>query len=89
MRRFGIAAALGLLLLTGGAGSLAASDTPKAPRAAARRKAVPPKRQGKADVTLEDLYVDSEIGQVFSVNLGRADQPRPEGSAAGSGVVHV
>src|SRR5947209_17428771 len=89
MRRFGIAAALGLLLLTGGAGSLAASDTPKAPQSAQRRKAAGPRHQGKADATLENLYVDSEIGQVFSVDLGRADQPQPEGNAAGSGVVHV
>ncbi|MBW8874424.1 MAG: hypothetical protein JF614_05635 [Acidobacteria bacterium] len=88
MRRFGIAAALGLLLLTGGAWSLAASDTPKTPQSAHRRKAIP-KHQGKADVTLEDLYVDSEIGQVFSVNLGRADQSQPEGHAAGSEVIHI
>src|SRR5436305_697717 len=89
MRRFGTAAALGLLLLTGGAWSLAASDTPKTPQSAHRRKAVVPRHQGKADVTLEDLYVDAEIGQVFSVNLGRADQPQHADNAAGSGVVHI
>jgi len=89
MRRFGTAAVLGLLLLTGGAWSLAAADTPKTPQSAHRRKAVVPRHQGKADVTLEDLYVDAEIGQVFSVNLGRADQPQPAGNAAGSGVVHI
>ncbi len=89
MRRFGTAAALGLLLLAGGAWSLAAADTPKTPQSAHRRKAVAPRHQRKADVTLEDLYVDAEIGQVFSVNLGRADQSQTEGSAAGSGVVHI
>ncbi|HEX3555552.1 MAG TPA: hypothetical protein VIA62_20210 [Thermoanaerobaculia bacterium] len=89
MRRFGIAAVLGLLFLTGGAWGLAASDTPKVPRSAHRRKAVVPRHRSKADVTLEDLYVDAEIGQVFSVDLGRADQSQTEGNTAGSGVVHV
>lgn len=74
MRRFSFATVLGGLLLLGTGGSLRASDTPKAPRPAARRKAVASKTAGKVDVKLDNLYVDSEIGQVFTVNLGRADQ---------------
>ncbi|HEV7508625.1 MAG TPA: hypothetical protein VGS07_27345 [Thermoanaerobaculia bacterium] len=92
MRRFSTATVLGGLLLLGASGSLAASDTPKVPRPAARRKAVaskPPSTAGKVDVKLDNLYVDSEIGQVFTVNLGRADQPVVAGETASLGNVQV
>jgi hypothetical protein len=84
MRRFGTATILGGLLLLGASWSLSATDTPKVPRPAARRKAVAPKRSGKIDVKLENLYVDSEIGQVFTVNLGRPDQQIPAGESVAS-----
>jgi hypothetical protein len=94
MRRFGTATVLGGLLLLGASGSLSASDTPKAPRHA-RRKAVasrPASTSGSgsaADVKLENLYVDSEIGQVFTVNLGRPDQPAAAGESASLGSVQI
>jgi hypothetical protein len=92
MRRFGTATVLGGLLLVGASWSLAASDTPKAHRTA-RRKAVASKhtsKSGSADVKLENLYVDSEIGQVFTVNLGTADQQASAGeSVASLGSVHI
>jgi hypothetical protein len=88
MRRFSTAIVLGNLLLLGASGSLAASDTPKAQRPA-RRKAVASKPASKIDVKLDNLYVDSEIGQVFTVNLGRADQPVSAGKTASLGSVQV
>ncbi|MFY9825820.1 MAG: hypothetical protein WAM82_30905 [Thermoanaerobaculia bacterium] len=88
MRRFGAVAVLGGLLLLGVGGSLSASDTPKAPRHA-RRKAVASKTSKPSDVKLDNLYVDSEIGQVFTVNLGRTDQPSVAGESASLGSVQV
>lgn len=88
MRRFSTATVLGGLLLLGAGGSLAASDTPKAQRPA-RRKAVSSRPASKADVKLDNLYVDSEIVQVFTVNLGRADQPASAGETASLGSVQV
>jgi hypothetical protein len=89
MRRFGTATILGGLLLLGAGGSLSASDTPKAP-GHARRKAMASKTTSSADVKLENLYVDAEIGQVFTVNLGKADQQAAAGeSVASLGSVQV
>src|ERR1700731_233601 len=86
MRRFGTATVLGGLLLLGASWSLSASDTPKAQRTT-RRKAVASKqtsKAGQAEVKLENLYVDSEIGQVFTVNLGKADQQASAGESVAS-----
>jgi hypothetical protein len=38
------------------------------------RKAVAPRKLAAADQAVEDLYVDSDIGQVFTVNLGKAGE---------------
>jgi hypothetical protein len=87
MRRFGAATVLGGLLLLGASWSVSASDTPKKSQRPARRKSVaskPTNKAGNADVKLENLYVDSEIGQVFTVNLGRADQPGTAGESTAS-----
>jgi hypothetical protein len=43
------------------------------------RKAAAPKKLAAADQAIEDLYVDSDIGQVFTLNLGS------EGEAASGG----
>src|SRR5258707_15318566 len=93
MRRFGTATVLGGLLLLGAGWSLSASDTPKTQRHT-RRKAVASRqttsKSSRVDVKLENLYVDSEIGQVFTVNLGRADhRASSEESVASLGSVQV
>ncbi|HSS75137.1 MAG TPA: hypothetical protein VLV54_00160 [Thermoanaerobaculia bacterium] len=92
MSRFGTAIILGGFLLLGASWSLAASDTPKTQRHA-RRKAVASKpatsKSSNADVSLENLYVDSEIGQVFTVNLGRPDQRATAEEVASLGSVQV
>jgi hypothetical protein len=93
MRRFGTAAVLGGLLLLGASWSLSATDTPKKAPRPSRRKAVASKTAstaGNADVKLDNLYVDAEIGQVFTVNLGRADQPGSGGeNVASAGSVQI
>src|SRR3954468_19534301 len=89
MRRFSTATILGGLLLLGASGNLSASDTPKAPRAAARRKAVASRPPSKIDVKLDNLYVDSELGQVFTVNLARRAPPAAAGGPASLGSVQV
>jgi len=92
MRRFGMATVLGGFLLLGASWSLSASDTPKTQRHA-RRKAVASKpttnKSSSVDVKLENLYVDSEIGQVFTVNLGRPDQRASAEEVASLGSVQV
>lgn len=46
------------------------------------RKAVAPRKLAAADQAVEDLYVDSDIGQVFTVNLGsESEVPDSEGDA--------
>jgi hypothetical protein len=87
MRRFGTATVLAGLLLLGGSWSLSATDTPKKAPGHARRKAVASRQTstaGNADVKLDNLYVDAEIGQVFTVNLGRADQQAAAGESVAS-----
>jgi hypothetical protein len=37
------------------------------------RKTAPPEEVAAADEAVQDLYVDSDIGQVFAVNLGKID----------------
>jgi hypothetical protein len=37
------------------------------------RKTAPPEEVAAADEAVQDLYVDSDIGQVFAVNLGKVD----------------
>ncbi|HSS47548.1 MAG TPA: hypothetical protein VLX28_01255 [Thermoanaerobaculia bacterium] len=88
MRRFSTATVLGGLLLLAASWNLSASDTPKTQRPT-RRKAVASRKTGKADVKLENLYVDSEIIEFFTVNLGRADQPVPAGETASLGSVQI
>jgi hypothetical protein len=39
------------------------------------RKAAPPAQWAAADETVQDLYVDSDIGQVFTVDLGKTGDP--------------
>jgi hypothetical protein len=61
------------------------------------RKAAPPQAWAAADETVQDLYVDSDIGQVFTVDLGKTpdapeatDAPDTEtGSAAGPVVEEI
>ncbi|MEA2603290.1 MAG: hypothetical protein QOF89_4282 [Acidobacteriota bacterium] len=46
------------------------------------RKAAAPRKLAAADQAVEDLYVDSDIGQVFAVNLGsESEVPNGEGDA--------
>jgi len=37
------------------------------------RKTAPPEEVAAADEAVQDLYVDSDIGQVFAINLGKVD----------------
>jgi hypothetical protein len=50
------------------------------------RKTAPPAQVAEADQTVEDLYVDSDIGQVFTIDLGKApagdDEEEPSAIAA-------
>jgi len=39
------------------------------------RKSVPPQAMAAAEETVQDLYVDSDIGQVFTVDLGPTPSP--------------
>jgi hypothetical protein len=49
------------------------------------RKAAPPEEVAAADEAVQDLYVDSDIGQVFAINLGKVDgEEGASGLAAGS-----
>jgi hypothetical protein len=46
------------------------------------QKAAAPKKVAAADQAVEDLYVDSDIGQVFAVNLGsESEGPSSQGDA--------
>jgi hypothetical protein len=46
------------------------------------RKAAAPRKLAAADQAVEDLYVDSDIGQVFAINLGsESEVPNSEGDA--------
>jgi hypothetical protein len=46
------------------------------------RKAAAPKKLAAADQAVEDLYVDSDIGQVFTLNLGsEGETPNAGGDA--------
>jgi cell division protein FtsB len=48
------------------------------------RKATPPAEWAAADETVQDLYVDSDIGQVFTVDLGAMPPAAPVAEAAAS-----
>lgn len=57
------------------------------------RKSAPPVELAAADDTVQDLYVDSDIGQVFTVDLGTAPAvgaaATPEATGATGGTVEV
>jgi hypothetical protein len=58
------------------------------------RKSAPPAELAAADDTVQDLYVDSDIGQVFTADLGAAPADGTEAAAgapgaAGGGTVEV
>jgi hypothetical protein len=55
------------------------------------RKAAPPAEVAAADDTVQDLYVDSDIGQVFTVDLGAAPADGSQAASAASegGTVEV
>jgi hypothetical protein len=55
------------------------------------RKAAAPKKVAAADQAVEDLYVDSDIGQVFAVNLGKTGDGdlAPEAEVPGGDAVQV
>jgi hypothetical protein len=55
------------------------------------RKAAAPKKVAAADQAVEDLYVDSDIGQVFAVNLGKTGDGdlAPETEVPGGDAVQV
>lgn len=47
------------------------------------RKTAPPAELAAADATVQDLYVDADIGQVFTADLGNTEKsPSGEGAAA-------
>jgi hypothetical protein len=46
------------------------------------RKSVPAPAMAAAEETVQDLYVDSDIGQVFTVDLGPAPGPAPAAAPA-------
>ena len=52
------------------------------------RKAAAPKKLAAADQAVEDLYVDSDIGQVFAVNLG-SESEGPSSSQGDADAVQV
>ena len=43
------------------------------------RKTAPAAEWAAADETVQDLYVDADIGQVFTVDLGDTDGGSPRG----------
>jgi hypothetical protein len=45
------------------------------------RKTAPPAELAKTDQTVQDLYVDADIGQVFTADLGNADDSSSAASA--------
>jgi hypothetical protein len=49
------------------------------------RKSVPVQPMAAAEETVQDLYVDSDIGQVFTVDLGPAAPAQPAASPASGG----
>lgn len=49
------------------------------------RKSAPPAELAAADDTVQDLYVDSDIGQVFTVDLGAAPADGTEAAAVPAG----
>jgi hypothetical protein len=53
------------------------------------RKDAPAQQVAAADATVQDLYVDSDIGQVFAANLGPAAGEAADGSAPAPGAVQV
>jgi hypothetical protein len=52
------------------------------------RKTAPPEEVAAADEAVQDLYVDSDIGQVFAVNLGKVDGDG-DGAASAAGAVQT
>jgi hypothetical protein len=50
------------------------------------RKTAPPAELAKADETVQDLYVDADIGQVFTADLGNTDEGSAGASAASAKV---
>jgi hypothetical protein len=53
------------------------------------RKSAPPAELAAADETVQDLYVDADIGQVFTVDLGATDGAVESEAPAGGGDVQA